>query len=431
MHGIAAASLTSSDWMILTGILLAWTISVIVVRVRFRLGALVSSAFGLAASIYLIKQKYSDTSICSGESTSIFDCDAINQSAYSSLGPLPVATLGAAFFLSVLYVSWRAQSQPDQHSRFPQFLLLAGLCATGASAVMAVISFGIIGSVCPFCVSLYGLSLILAWAGWSATSNTGGSLLQRLKGASAQETTPDASHSSAMVVFLLGIVALYVYYQPDVDAVPEVGEVKSNIELIGDEPSKGASDAPYLVMEFADFQCPSCAVLHPEMETLVRENEDIGVIFKHYPLEFHPHAFMAAKATVCAQEQGKFWPMSERIFENQEIFTDCDDPASSFCAEKIGRDMRFFAGQLEMNTGAFTACMNKDSTAERVQKDMDLGETLELRGTPSLFLLGVKGEGEWVQVEGRGAAVLALVQAHREGLSLPVASAEAEGAADH
>ena len=85
-----AASLTSSDSAIVVGILVAWAVSVVMVRRAPQLGAMVTSALGVGASVYLIQQKFSDESICSGDQTSLFDCDAVNQSAYSSLGPIPV-----------------------------------------------------------------------------------------------------------------------------------------------------------------------------------------------------------------------------------------------------------------------------------------------------------------------------------------------------
>ena len=124
-----AASLTSSDSAIVVGILVAWAISVLMVRRSPQLGAMVTSALGVGASVYLIQQKFSDESICSGDQTSLFDCDAVNQSVYSSLGPVPVATLGAAFFLAVLFVSWRAGGKPEEHPGYPGFLLASGLLA--------------------------------------------------------------------------------------------------------------------------------------------------------------------------------------------------------------------------------------------------------------------------------------------------------------
>jgi protein-disulfide isomerase len=408
MHGMIATTLTSSDWMIVLGILAAWGISAALVRRSASMSAMAASSFGLAASIYLIRQKYSDVSICSGENTSIFNCDAVNQSEYSAIGPLPVATLGAAFFLAVLFVSWRARSQSDQHPRFPQFLFLSGLTATAASLVMAFISFGVIGAVCPFCVSLYGLSLILLWNGWQAKA-----------GAAADPTEhpeeKDASLSSASLAFVLGLVLLYGYFSPSADVEAAVGGVVSDIELSGAEPAKGPLDAPYTVLEFADFQCPGCARLHPEMDALIRENEDIRLVFKNFPLEMHPHARRAAEASICAQEQGKFWEMSDEIFENQVIFyEDGHDPAKE---PDVALALQFLAGPqgLQLNTAAFTACMNKDETAARVQADIDLAERLGLPGTPALLLHGVCGPGAWIRIENGKAGIEAAVRAHRVG----------------
>ena len=93
MPVMIAASLTSSDWAIVLGIVVAWVVSALLVRRSPQLGAMVASGLGVGASVYLIQQKYSDTSVCSGEQTGVFDCDAVNQSDFSALGPVPVATL--------------------------------------------------------------------------------------------------------------------------------------------------------------------------------------------------------------------------------------------------------------------------------------------------------------------------------------------------
>ena len=89
------------------------------------------------------------------------------------------------------------------------------------------------------------------------------------------------------------------------------------VPLDGSEPVYGNPDAKYTVVEFADFECPYCGMVAPELKKIVDENPDVKLLFKHYPLsnvcnlnvarEGHANACAAAIASDCAGKQGKFW----------------------------------------------------------------------------------------------------------------------------
>ncbi len=147
----------------------------------------------------------------------------------------------------------------------------------------------------------------------------------------------------------------------------------------GPSPILGNPDAPVALVEFSDFQCPFCARVQPTLKALLEKYPDkVKLVFKHFPLSFHREARPAAIATMAAQEQGKFWEMHDKLFENQRSL----DPAGfeKFAAE-IGLDVAKFKADYEGKKAEYD---------KRVQDDMQLGSRSDVRGTPSLYIGGKK-----------------------------------------
>src|SRR5690606_14570992 len=97
-------------------------------------------------------------------------------------------------------------------------------------------------------------------------------------------------------------------------AEPEVPTVV--VEAVG--PSRGPADAPVTIVEFSDFECPFCGRANPTIEQVEKAYPDqVRVVFRDFPLPMHPHARKAAEAGHCANEQGKFWELHDKMFANQ------------------------------------------------------------------------------------------------------------------
>lgn len=95
---------------------------------------------------------------------------------------------------------------------------------------------------------------------------------------------------------------------------PKVKEVD-----LGDSPVKGSKDAKVTIVEFSDFECPFCIRATPTIKQVMDTyGNDIRIVYKHFPLEqLHPHAQLTAQASMCAEEQGKFWDYHDKIFTVQ------------------------------------------------------------------------------------------------------------------
>jgi protein-disulfide isomerase len=138
--------------------------------------------------------------------------------------------------------------------------------------------------------------------------------------------------------------------------------------------TEGRSDAPVQVVEFADYQCPYCQKVNPDLNKLIDEyGSKVSVIYRDFPLPMHPHAEKAAEAARCAGQQGKFWEYHNVLFHDKKL----DTP-----------DLKQDAVTLRLDSDKFDKCLDSAEEAANVKKDQDEGTKLGLSGTPSFFING-------------------------------------------
>jgi protein-disulfide isomerase len=171
----------------------------------------------------------------------------------------------------------------------------------------------------------------------------------------------------------------------------------------GDAPSKGPADAALTMVVFSDFQCPFCQRVEPTLAELEKHyGKKLRVVWKNYPLPFHPDAAPAAEAVMAAEAQGKFWPMHDKLFENSGAL----DRAS----------LEKYAGELGLDLARFKADLDAHRYKARIEADTQEGTDLGVNGTPAVFINGRKIAGaypvetfravadqELAKVEGKGA----------------------------
>lgn len=162
----------------------------------------------------------------------------------------------------------------------------------------------------------------------------------------------------------------------------EVAEDPSELMALARPVMKGNPDAAITLFEFADFQCPACATYARQFGTLVDQgyiqNGKVRLAFYDFPLiGVHPHAFLAARAARCAEDQDAFWPYHDRLFETQARWSPQADPTGTF----VG-----FAGDVGLSESDFEACLKSDRHARLITAQMKLGEQLRVGGTPTLMI---------------------------------------------
>jgi protein-disulfide isomerase len=152
-------------------------------------------------------------------------------------------------------------------------------------------------------------------------------------------------------------------------------------------PTLGKSGARVQVVEFSDFQCPFCRQFAPNLRLIEKQfGDQVEVIYRQYPIpSLHPFAIKAAEASLCAQEQGKFWELHDMMFAEQ------DRIAVS--------DLKSKARRLGMNGGKFDSCLDTGKYTEQVQRDMAEGVKSGVNGTPAIFVNGIEVPGGAVPLE--------------------------------
>jgi len=140
-------------------------------------------------------------------------------------------------------------------------------------------------------------------------------------------------------------------------------------------PSLGPINAPVVIVEFSDFQCPFCARVVPTLHELVKAYPtQVRLVFKNFPLDFHADSPLAHDAALSAGEQGRFWEMHDLIFSRQQTIK--RDHLISF-AKELGLDMERFIKDLD--SGQYKA---------RVEGEIQEGRSLGISGTPTFFVNG-------------------------------------------
>lgn len=162
--------------------------------------------------------------------------------------------------------------------------------------------------------------------------------------------------------------------RPQRPAGPDRAKTYS-VPVTADTAQTGKADAWVTIVEVSDFQCPFCKRVNPTLEQVKKEyGDDVRIAFMHNPLSFHNRAMAAAMGAECANDQGKFWQMHDKLFENPKALS--DENITSY-AKAVGLDMTKF-GQ----------CYKSEKHKAKIQKQQSSVVKLGARGTPAFFING-------------------------------------------
>ncbi|HLC38120.1 MAG TPA: thioredoxin domain-containing protein [Candidatus Norongarragalinales archaeon] len=152
---------------------------------------------------------------------------------------------------------------------------------------------------------------------------------------------------------------------------------------------KGNADAPVEIIEFSDFQCPFCRSFYVDTyKQVLRDYVDTGkavIYFKHFPLDqIHPGATPAAEAAECARDQGKFWELHDKIFDEQQKQ---GSGTVAFTKDDLKNWAKTVTG---LNAQTFNACLDSGEKLSIVQQQQTQGLQAGVDGTPTFFVNGLK-----------------------------------------
>jgi protein-disulfide isomerase len=149
---------------------------------------------------------------------------------------------------------------------------------------------------------------------------------------------------------------------------------------VDDDPSRGPTDAPITIVQFAEFQCPYCGRAKEAVDQVFEAYPGkIRMVFRDYPLSFHDRAVPAAIAANCAGEQDKYWPMYDQLMEHQQSLTDAD--------------LSRYASNAGVDIAKWIECRADPAQEAEVQADFDDGAELGVNGTPAFFINGIMLSG--------------------------------------
>ena len=173
--------------------------------------------------------------------------------------------------------------------------------------------------------------------------------------------------------------AVYLSRQPDQPT--ETAATPTHADIKGGGHIRGPENAPLTLVEFGDYQCPSCGAYHPLVkEILNRYPQQLRLEFHHFPLvTIHPNTMLASQAVEAAGEQGKYWEMHDAVFEHQMEW------AGSPNAEPVFITL---ASGLGLDINKFMQSLRSPEVQTRILKDVERGQDAKVEAVPTFFING-------------------------------------------
>lgn len=389
---------------------------------------------GAVLSSFLISQHYQSHLGLQGESfcsiNQWIDCKRVNASPYSEVAGIPIAGFSLLFYLILLLYSVSAHFSRSEKKRGLFFCFFPVAIGFAITLRMAFISLFKIKVLCLFCSGLYliNLSLFLVFPRTLGISfkQLFTVIKEYFKATFGRPNSLGfAPKAGRHLLFMLTFFAagFFIFVQigkgieqkraelvaknATLDEAPPLDEATLD-QIIqmhfaqpvvainpGMRPYWGKKGAKVVLVEFSDFECPFCKRAAEFIKPTLSEYKDnIVFYFVNYPLDqscntqmqhpLHLRSCAAAKAAICAGEQGQFWSYHDLTFADQKDLT---EEALTDHASKLGLDL-----------AAFKACRGAPETKQILQKDLALGKQVLVGGTPTLLING-RHLGPWSNPE--------------------------------
>jgi protein-disulfide isomerase len=185
-----------------------------------------------------------------------------------------------------------------------------------------------------------------------------------------------------VIILAVGVAAgAAVFLSRGSDQPTEASTTPDHVNIKEGGHIRGPQKAQLTLIEFGDYQCPSCGAYHPVVkEILNRYPQQLKLEFHHFPLiQIHPNSFAAAKAVEAAGEQNHYWEMHDALFEYQAQWADKPDPKPVFEA---------IANRVGINGAILVQTMDSPAIQARILKDIERGQDVKIEAVPTFFLNG-------------------------------------------
>ena len=153
---------------------------------------------------------------------------------------------------------------------------------------------------------------------------------------------------------------------------------------VDDDPVLGDENAPITMIEFSDYECPYCnrfeADTFPQIKEAFIDTGLVKLVYRDFPLSFHPNAHAAAEAAECADDDGLYWEYHDALTTNFDEWTTTSDGLNELLSQ--------YASDLGADYDTVLACLNDGTYYDEVEADIADGRAAGVNGTPSFFING-------------------------------------------
>jgi glutaredoxin len=260
-----------------------------------------------------------------------------------------------------------------------------GIAGVACSAILFYISHFIIHSICPFCMAIYVLQVAIALTVGVTVARREQGVASALK-RDLRELLPRPPAAAVLLPAVVLAAGGYILYPTIYDTTACPTETEE--DLCTEPLTYGRPDARIKIVEYSDYECPFCSMTHFALRKAVDTYPgDVSLEHVHFPLDdacnplltrpFHENACEAARASICAERQDRFWDMNDWLYTHQKKIGDAD---WGDVAEEVGVDPERFLG-----------CMDDPASLEVVERDIQrAAETTFVKqgsvGTPIIFI---------------------------------------------
>lgn len=371
-------------------------------KTKYLITILILALIGFFLSAYLAEIGINDyldishKSICNFNE--YFNCDVVARSDFSSHFGIPNFIIGLIFYFVIIATTLYKLLYKDKFlPNFIVYIFWVSLLSVIGSIYLFIVSSTIIKSFCIFCMGVYIVNILMFLVTFMAEKFSLSHLITTL---SNDVKTFFISPTRTGLFIMIAIFALLLLYYFNSHPILSkgaqnnlTGGEKINIDYSRTSQDRlvtGPATAPALtVMVFTDYECPFCSKASFEVKKLLKNNPDLRLIFKDYPLDqscnyninrpFHEYACKASISARCAAEQGKFWEYHDLLFENQG---NIDENSFMDFAQSLNLDMK-----------KFETCVNTAKPIDKIITDIDEAGALGVNATPTFFFEGRKEEG--------------------------------------
>ncbi|MFH1654022.1 MAG: thioredoxin domain-containing protein [Pseudomonadota bacterium] len=383
-----------------------WVITAIISSI----GGAILSLLSTAQHFRIVKSGFMEQSYCA--MSEYINCDIVNASSYSEFLGVPIAWWGFIFYLIILafsiYIYFpkkNYQEDEENKSREHTKTIIFGMGVSSCiySLFLAYIATIVLGAVCLECLGMYLCNILITISAYFLMNKKFSEvplyLFNYVKAIFRFNFKNTFWRHIAVIAAFFAVGWFFILQiQPaksqgvDGMSMDDRAEAfyRQSLHEIAIDPSWpvwGNPDAPVKIVEFSEFQCPFCRISSYEVRPFLQEfRKDIAYYFVNYPLDLscnpgmekqmHEYACEAARASMCALREGKFWPFHDELFRKARSIS-----------PKLFRKL---AEENKMDIDKFETCMKDASINKQILKDINAGNKIYVNGTPTIFLNGRK-----------------------------------------